>query len=100
MAFHHVALATRDAQANHEFYTGPMGFKLVKVEIGQMGEAGFAKHLFYETGEGEMIAFWDLHDESILYRSKRTATRACRSAPASACRAPESTDDQEPSGTP
>ena len=23
---------------------------------------GWARHLFYETGDGEMIAFWDLHD--------------------------------------
>ncbi len=28
-------------------------------------EGGWAKHLFYETGGGELIAFWDMHDESL-----------------------------------
>jgi len=65
MAFHHVALATRDLKATHEFYTGPMGFELVKVEVAATSEKGWAKHLFYDSGGGELIAFWDLHDESI-----------------------------------
>ena len=26
---------------------------------------GWAKHVFYETGDRQMIAFWDLHDEQI-----------------------------------
>lgn len=65
MAFHHIALATRDVKANHEFYTGPMGFRLEKVQVGRSGESGFAKHLFYDTGDGEMIAFWDFHDPDL-----------------------------------
>jgi catechol 2,3-dioxygenase-like lactoylglutathione lyase family enzyme len=65
MAFHHVAIATRDIKATHEFYTGPMGFQLVKVVTGATPEKGWAKHLFYETGGGELIAFWDIHDENL-----------------------------------
>jgi catechol 2,3-dioxygenase-like lactoylglutathione lyase family enzyme len=65
MAYHHVAIATRDIKANHEFYTGPMGFRLVKVASGATPEQGWAKHLFYETGDGELIAFWDIHDEKL-----------------------------------
>jgi len=65
MGFHHLAIATRDLKANHEFYTGPMGFELVKVVVGQSGRDGWAKHLFYDTGNGEMIAFWDLHDPDL-----------------------------------
>ncbi len=65
MSFHDVALATRDTKANHEFYTGPMGFELVKVEVGKSGDSGWAKHLFYDTGDGEMIAFWELHDPDL-----------------------------------
>jgi catechol 2,3-dioxygenase-like lactoylglutathione lyase family enzyme len=65
MGFHHVAIAVKDAKATHEFYTGPMGFRLAKVEVGRAGEGGFAKHLFYDTGEGGMIAFWDLHDPAL-----------------------------------
>jgi catechol 2,3-dioxygenase-like lactoylglutathione lyase family enzyme len=65
MAFHHLAIATRDAKATHEFYTGAMGFTLAKVEVAPAGERGFAKHLFYDTGNGEMIAFWDFHDADL-----------------------------------
>ena len=65
MPFHHLALATRDPKATHEFYTGPMGFELVKVVVGRSGERGFAKHFFYDTGNGELMAFWDLHDPDL-----------------------------------
>ena len=65
MGFHHLAIATRDLKATHEFYTGPMGFELVRVEVARSGEEGWAKHVFYDTGDGTMFAIWDLHDESL-----------------------------------
>jgi catechol 2,3-dioxygenase-like lactoylglutathione lyase family enzyme len=88
MGFHHIALATRDAAATHDFYTRVMGFELVKVVVAPTppdpvtaaaGEphTGWAKHFFYDTssatgasadpatGDHGMIAFWELHDETI-----------------------------------
>jgi catechol 2,3-dioxygenase-like lactoylglutathione lyase family enzyme len=65
MAFHHLAIATRDLKATHAFYTRAMGFELAKVEVARVGEQGFAKHLFYDTGNGELIAFWDFHDAEL-----------------------------------
>ncbi|RIK99746.1 MAG: VOC family protein [Proteobacteria bacterium] len=65
MAFHHVAVATRDTQATHRFYTEATGFELVKVVAAKSPEGGWAKHLFYETGGGELMAFWELHDPSL-----------------------------------
>lgn len=74
MGFHHVALATRDTEATHRFYTEVMGFELVKVVTaatpGPPGQepAGFSKHFFYSTGDsgdGGMIAFWEIHDPAI-----------------------------------
>jgi catechol 2,3-dioxygenase-like lactoylglutathione lyase family enzyme len=65
MGFHHVAIATKDVKATHEFYTAAMGFELAKVEVGRAGKRGWAKHLFYDTGNGEMLAFWDLHDADL-----------------------------------
>ena len=65
MGFHHVAIATRDTKATHEFYTEAMGFELAKVVAGPTPEGGWSKHFFYETGHHELIAFWELHDESI-----------------------------------
>ncbi len=66
MAFHHVAVATRDMRATHRFYTEAMGFELAKVVAAPTPEGGWAKHAFYETGtDGEMIAFWELHVDSL-----------------------------------
>lgn len=65
MGFHHLAIATRNVAATHSFYTEGMGFRLVHVEPGKTPEGGWAKHLFYDTGGGEMIAFWDIHDSGL-----------------------------------
>ena len=67
MAFHHVALATRDLEATHRFYSDVMGFELLKAIAAPTPnpKGGWAKHLFYDTGGDGLIAFWDLHDESM-----------------------------------
>ena len=65
MPFHHVAITTRDLEATHRFYSEAMGFDLVKVEAAPITEAGWARHLFYDTGNGELFAVWDLHDRAI-----------------------------------
>lgn len=65
MSYHHVALVTRDMSATHTFYTQGMGFELVKVEKAATPGGGWAKHFFYDTGDGELMAFWELHDESL-----------------------------------
>jgi catechol 2,3-dioxygenase-like lactoylglutathione lyase family enzyme len=62
MAFHHVAITTRDPDATHRFYTEVMGFELVRVEAAPVAEGGWARHLFYDTGGGECLAVWDIHD--------------------------------------
>jgi catechol 2,3-dioxygenase-like lactoylglutathione lyase family enzyme len=41
-----------------------MGFTLVKVIAGKT-DGGWAKHLFYDTLGNGLIAFWDLHDETV-----------------------------------
>jgi catechol 2,3-dioxygenase-like lactoylglutathione lyase family enzyme len=68
MAFHHVAYGAKDIAATHDFYTRVMGFRLAKVVTAPTpgNHGGWAKHAFYETGDdGQMIAFWDLHDGKI-----------------------------------
>jgi catechol 2,3-dioxygenase-like lactoylglutathione lyase family enzyme len=62
MAFHHVAITTRDPEATHAFYTEAMGFELVRVEAAPAAEGGWARHLFYDTGNGECLAVWDIHE--------------------------------------
>jgi catechol 2,3-dioxygenase-like lactoylglutathione lyase family enzyme len=64
MSYHHLALATRDIGAIHDFYEGVMGFELVKVEIAKVMAGGWAKHYFYRMGGNDscFIAFWEMHD--------------------------------------
>ena len=63
MGINHIALAVKDIEATHRFYTEAMGFTLEKVEIANMRN-GKARHAFYSTGSSndQMIAFWDLRD--------------------------------------
>jgi len=65
MAFHHLAFATRNLEETHAFYTDVMGFTLAKAVANETPDGGWAKHVFYDTGQGELLAFWDLHDETI-----------------------------------
>ena len=65
MPYHHIAIATRDMAATHEFYSTAMGFELVRVEKAQTGPEAWAKHFFYDTGDGTMMAFWEIHDATI-----------------------------------
>ncbi len=60
MPFHHVAYATRDVEATTRFYEDLMGFPLVHTEVQAHGES-WIRHVFYDTGGGECIAFFQFH---------------------------------------
>jgi catechol 2,3-dioxygenase-like lactoylglutathione lyase family enzyme len=76
MAFHHLAIATRDMPATHAFYSQAMGFELVKVEVAETPQGGWAKHFFYDTGDGELMAFWELHDDALPSEFETGMSRA------------------------
>lgn len=65
MGYHHLAFATNDLEATHAFYTEVMGFRLVKAVANQTPDGGWAKHVFYDTGGDEYLAFWDIHDDAV-----------------------------------
>jgi len=65
VSFHHLAIATRDLEATHRFYSEAMGFELVNVDVIPYMEHGWARHAFYDTGNGEMFAVWDIHDAGL-----------------------------------
>jgi catechol 2,3-dioxygenase-like lactoylglutathione lyase family enzyme len=65
MPFNHVAYAASDIEATHDFYTRVMGFRLLKTNVTPTPTGGWSRHVFYDTGNGEMIAFWDLHDDAM-----------------------------------
>ncbi len=60
--FHHVAYACRDLHETTAFYEA-LGFPLVHTEVtGQPGVGHqFLRHVFFDTGDGSCIAFFDLH---------------------------------------
>jgi len=60
MAFHHVAIAVKNPRRAHKFYTEAMGFRLVKIVKRRTPDGGWTKHIFYDTGNGELFAIWDL----------------------------------------
>lgn len=76
MGVSHIALAVKDIDKTHQFYTEAMGFELVKVEIVPQ-KGGFARHAFYSTGPSrdQLIAFWDL---SNVPGSEEIRTDICR----------------------
>jgi catechol 2,3-dioxygenase-like lactoylglutathione lyase family enzyme len=60
MAYHHIGVAVKNVDRAHWFYTEAMGFKLVKVVKRKTPEGGWTKHIFYDCGDGEQFAIWDL----------------------------------------
>ncbi len=60
MPFHHVAYATRDVEATTDFYERLMGFPLVYTEVQATGDS-WLRHVFYDTGDGECIAFFQFN---------------------------------------
>ncbi len=57
--FHHVAYACRDIEATTNFYEA-LGFPLVHTEVSGVAEH-FLRHVFFDTGDGSCIAFFDVH---------------------------------------
>ena len=57
MAFHHVAYSTKDLEATRHFYEDLFGFPLVNTEFHDR-EDGWIKHVFFDTGNGQCIAFF------------------------------------------
>ncbi|MBC8364132.1 MAG: VOC family protein [Actinobacteria bacterium] len=61
--FHHVAYACRDAEATRHFYEDLLGMPLVHTEVkagDEAGNGGFFRHLFFDTGDGTCIAFFEV----------------------------------------
>jgi catechol 2,3-dioxygenase-like lactoylglutathione lyase family enzyme len=71
MGFHHLAIAVKDIEKTHRFYTEAMGFTLAKVEVVPKN-GGVARHLFYSTGpkRDQLIAFWDYGNVPLTHELK------------------------------
>jgi catechol 2,3-dioxygenase-like lactoylglutathione lyase family enzyme len=58
-AFSHVGLSTLDLDATRAFYEGVLGFKAVRCDIMEVEEGGRIRHVFFDAGDGQLIAFME-----------------------------------------
>jgi catechol 2,3-dioxygenase-like lactoylglutathione lyase family enzyme len=55
--FSHIGLSTLDLDKTREFYEGVLGFKVVVADIIKIKEGGRLRHIFFDTGRDQLIAF-------------------------------------------
>jgi catechol 2,3-dioxygenase-like lactoylglutathione lyase family enzyme len=57
--FSHIGLSTLDLDKTREFYEGVLGFKPVRCDIINVTEGGRIRHIFFDTGRDQLIAFME-----------------------------------------
>jgi catechol 2,3-dioxygenase-like lactoylglutathione lyase family enzyme len=57
--FSHIGLSTLDLDKTREFYEGVLGFKPVRCDIINVKEGGRIRHIFFDTGRDQLMAFME-----------------------------------------
>jgi catechol 2,3-dioxygenase-like lactoylglutathione lyase family enzyme len=57
--FSHLGLSTLDLDKTREFYEGVLGFKAVVCDTIKVKEGGEIRHMFFDTGRDQLIAFME-----------------------------------------
>jgi catechol 2,3-dioxygenase-like lactoylglutathione lyase family enzyme len=57
--FSHVGLATLDLDKTRDFYERVLGFRAVRCDTMEVKEGGRIRHVFFDTGHGQTIAFME-----------------------------------------
>jgi catechol 2,3-dioxygenase-like lactoylglutathione lyase family enzyme len=57
--FSHIGLSTRDLDRTRDFYERVLGFKPVRSDIIKIPEGGQIRHIFFDTGRDQLIAFME-----------------------------------------
>ena len=57
--FSHLGLSTLDLDQTREFYENVLGFKAVRCDIIKVKEGGQIRHIFFDTGRDQLIAFME-----------------------------------------
>src|SRR5262249_11572042 len=60
--FSHIGLSTLDLDKTREFYEGILGFKPVVADSIKIREGGRIRHLFFDVGRDQLIAFMEPND--------------------------------------
>lgn len=57
--YSHVGLATHDLDATRAFYEDVLGFRAVRCDIMEFAEGGRIRHIFFDLGNGQLVAFME-----------------------------------------
>src|SRR5947208_3804121 len=57
--FSHLGLSTLDLDKTRDFYENVLGFKAVRCDIIKVKEGGQIRHIFFDTGRDQLIAFME-----------------------------------------
>jgi len=57
--FSHIGLSTLDLDRTRDFYEGVLGFKAVRCDILRVKEGGQIRHIFFDTGHDQLMAFME-----------------------------------------
>ncbi|HEV8438680.1 MAG TPA: VOC family protein [Methylomirabilota bacterium] len=57
--FSHLGLSTLDLDKTRDFYENILGFKAVRCDIIKVTEGGQIRHIFFDTGRDQLIAFME-----------------------------------------
>jgi len=57
--FSHLGLSTLDLDKTREFYENVLGFKAVRCDIIKVKEGGNIRHIFFDTGRDQLMAFME-----------------------------------------
>lgn len=57
--FSHVGLSTLDLDATRAFYEDVLGFRAVRCDTMEFEEGGRIRHVFFDLGNGQLIAFME-----------------------------------------
>jgi len=60
--FSHIGLSTLDLDKTREFYKGVLWFKPVVAHTIKIKEGGRIRHMFFDIGRDQLIAFMEPHD--------------------------------------
>ena len=58
----HISLSTLDMDRTRAFYEDVLGFPAVRCDIIKVKEGGQIRHVFFDTGGGQLLAFMEPHD--------------------------------------
>ena len=61
-AYSHVGLSTLDLDVTRAFYEDVLGFRAVRCDTIEVEEGGRIRHIFFDAGDGQMIAFMEPRD--------------------------------------